>query len=340
MHLCANSTVGRDVAIFASSSYLPDQVIVNESLFPSSVPGRDWIYIKTGIRERRRMAASEATSDLCIAAGREVLISSGTAPAQIDALVIGTNTPDYPFPSTALIVAEALGMPDVLTLDLNQYGCPASLFGLFFGAQFFMDAACRNVLVIAAEAMSRIFNPEKPESSFFGDGAGAFLLRRHRSPDAGFLGWDLRGKASMDLAIRNGGSRSPLTLETLAEGGQYLYMNGRAVWDKATTLMRESLQCLLRAKGLDLSSVDLFLFHQANVRMIEFCMSELGLPMELTHCVAEKYGNTSAATLPIVYHDAVLRQKIQPGRTIAFASAGAGFYWGSTLYRHAAPEDF
>jgi 3-oxoacyl-[acyl-carrier-protein] synthase-3 len=231
-------------------------------------------------------------------------------------------------------------MPEAFALDLNQYGCPASLFGLHFGARFFLDPNCRNVLVIAAEAMSRIANPEKPDSVFFGDGAGAFLLRRHRSPNAGFLAWDLHGKASMDLAIRHGGSRSPLTLATLEQGGQYLYMNGRAVWEKATSLMGASVNAVLQSTGRDLASVDLLLFHQANVRMIEFCMSQLGLPMDKTHCIAEKYANTSAATLPIVYHDAVLEGKLHPGSTITMASAGAGFLWGSTLYRHAAPEDF
>jgi 3-oxoacyl-[acyl-carrier-protein] synthase III len=332
------------VEIAGSGIFLPDHRVTNQDLYQEmNARGQlsadqlttDWIEEKTGIRERRRLDGSAATSDMCCHAGLEALAACNLAPSDVDCVIIGTNSPDYLLPSTALMVRSSLGLNRAFVLDLNQYGCCATLFGLFLATHFLQTGWYGNVLVIGADVMSRLSNPLNANSVFFGDAASAFLLRQSSRKDRGFLAWDFQGQHSMDLCVPAGGSRRPLTNGDLDSGAHRLYMNGRGVWNLATKGMTESVTRVLTLAGICPEDVGTFIFHQANLRMIHHCMSGLRVDMSRAHTVIEHTGNTSTASLGLAYDSAFRCGKISAGDAVVFAVAGAGFFWGAAVYRDA-----
>jgi 3-oxoacyl-[acyl-carrier-protein] synthase-3 len=333
------------IEIAGSGVFLPDCRITNEDIYQemrargqtsSDQVATDWIQEKTGIRARRRLDASAATSDMCRHAGMDALAACNLPPSEVDCLIIGTNTPDFPLPSTALMLRSSMALERAFVLDLNQYGCCASLFGLFLATHFLQTGLYRNVLVIGADVMSRLSNPFNANSVFFGDAASAFLLRPSREQGTGFIAWDLRGKHTMDLCVPAGGSKRPLTSDDIGTGAHRLYMNGRGVWDLATKGMKESVMNVLTLAHMAPEDVETFIFHQANLRLIQECMSGLKLQAARAHTVIEETGNTSTASLGLAYHSALRSGKIHPGENLVFAAAGAGFFWGAALYKNAA----
>jgi 3-oxoacyl-[acyl-carrier-protein] synthase-3 len=331
------------VEIAGSGVFLPDCRITNADIYEEMrVRGQasdrgptDWIEEKTGIRERRRLDDSAATSDMCSHAGMDALRACNLSPSEVDCLIIGTNSPDFLLPSTALVVRSSMGLDRAFVLDLNQYGCCASLFGLYLASHFLQTGLYRNALVIGADVMSRLSNPFNANSVFFGDAASAFLLRPAKKEGTGFIAWDLRGQHSMDLCVPAGGSKRPLTHDDLGTGAHRLYMNGRGVWDLATKGMTESVTNVLALARLMPEDVGMYIFHQANLRMIHHCMSALKVEASRAHTVIEDTGNTSTASLGLAYNSAVRCGKSRPGETIVFAAAGAGFFWGAAAYRNA-----
>jgi 3-oxoacyl-[acyl-carrier-protein] synthase-3 len=336
-----SGTLGANVEIVGSGTFLPRCRITNADIYQEmhrggttqADPTIDWIEQKTGIRERRRLDTEAATSDMCCDAGREALRVCSVAPTAVDCLIVGTNSPDYLLPSTALIVRERMVLDHAFVLDLNQFGCCATLFGLFLASQSLQAGFYRHALVIGADVMSRLSDPNHANSVFFGDAASSFLLRRRTENGSGFISWDLRGQHSMDLCVAAGGSKRPITSDDLRSGANHLYMNGRSVWDLATKGMIESVTNVLRLAEMAPDDVDLFIFHQANLRMIHHCMSVLNVDPARTHTVIEETGNTSTASLGLAYDSALRSGRIRDGSTIVFAAAGAGFFWGAAVYR-------
>jgi 3-oxoacyl-[acyl-carrier-protein] synthase III len=335
--------INSGIEIAGSGAFLPDRRVTNEDIYRemrasgklSADQTVDWIEQKTGIRERRWLDSETATSDMCCKAGQDALHMCDLPPSDVDCLIIATNSPDYYLPSTALIIRESLGLDHAFVLDLNQFGCCASLFALFLATQSLQAGFYRHVLVIGADVMSRLSDPENANSVFFGDAASAFLLRRGRDSDSGFMAWDLRGQHSMDLCVPAGGSKRPLTPDDLKSGAHRLYMNGRCVWDLATKGMGESVTKVLALTGQRPDDIDVFIFHQANLRLIHHCMSALKVDPIRAHTVIEETGNTSTASLGLAYHSAVCSGKIHPGASVVLAAAGAGFFWGAAIYRSA-----
>ncbi|WP_241481485.1 3-oxoacyl-ACP synthase III family protein [Mesobacillus campisalis] len=322
-----------NVGILGVGSYVPSTIVTNQELEQKIDTTNEWIVAKTGIEERRHLEKEKATSHMCIMAANEALANAGILAKDLDAIIITTFTPDYILPSTALIVKEAIGASNAMPIDLNQVACAGTLYGMVLGTHFLLNPNHKNVLVIGAEAMSRIINPaDRSTYVFFGDAAGAIVLRRmKKGVNAGILGWDINSKLEMDVHIPSGGSKSPVDQDSLSAGKQYLHMNGRNVWKNATTHLPSSVLSLLENHGFRKEDIDLFLFHQANLNIIKECMNQLGMPMDKTFCNVMKYGNTSAATLPVVLYEALKAGKIKQDDFLVLSTIGAGFLWGSML---------
>jgi 3-oxoacyl-[acyl-carrier-protein] synthase III len=333
---------GSHAVIDGSGIFLPSTRITNSDIYQDmcvsgalqAEPAIDWIQQKTGIRARRRLATESATSDMCCEAGWDALRMGNVPPSAVDCLVIGSNSPDYLLPSTALMVRERMALDHAFVMDLNQFGCSATLFALFLATTFLKSGLYERILVIGADVMSRLSDCRHPNSVFFGDAASAFLVRRRPGNEFGFLSWDLRGQHSMDLCVRAGGSRHPIVADDLSSGANHLYMNGRSVWDLATKGMTESINTALQLVGMRAEDVDLFIFHQANLRLIHHCMSVLNVDPVRAHMVIEETGNTSTASLGLAFNSAFHAGKIGNGAIIVFAAAGAGFFWGASVYKN------
>lgn len=323
------------VGVAASGMYVPD-VIVDNAYWEQRLDTNDaWIVAKTGIRQRRYLEPGQNLSDMCVLAARQALELAEVRAQDVDAIVLNTFTPDYYLPSTALIVKEVLGAARAVPIDLCQVACAGVVYGAYVGAHLLQNRNVRHVLVIGGDAMSRIVNPEDRGSCvFFGDGAGAFLLRRTNDRDLGFLGWHLDSALSMDVAIPHGGSAQPITHESLDRGMHRFAMNGRSVWREATRVMPASIRRSVTKAGLSVTDVDFFVIHQANLNIVREVLRDLEVPENRTYCNVDRFGNTSGGTLPTVYHGAVDAGLIGHGDVVAFAGVGAGFMWGSMLLRH------
>ncbi|MBN1172271.1 MAG: beta-ketoacyl-ACP synthase 3 [Micromonosporaceae bacterium] len=315
--------------------YVPDVVIDNRYWEQRLDTNDAWIVAKTGIHQRRYLKPGQNLSDMCAIAAREALDRAGMSSEQVDAIVLNTFTPDYYLPSTALIVKEILGATNAVPIDLCQVACAGVVYGTFVGAHLLQNRAVKTVLVIGGDAMSRIVNPaDRGSCVFFGDGAGALVLRRTADHDLGFLGWSLGSALSMDVAIPHGGSADPITHESLDRGKHRFAMNGRTVWREAIRLMPDSIRLSAAQAGLTVEDIDFFLLHQANYNIIQEVLRDLDVPESRTYCNVARYGNTSGGTLPTVYHGAVESGLLGHGDVVAFAGVGAGFMWGSMLLRH------
>lgn len=326
--------LAQPVGVAASGMFVPEERVGNDYWEQRVDTTDEWIVKKTGIHRRRRVAAGSAMSDMAVEAAREALERGGTAPGEVDAIVLNTFTPDHPLPSTALIVREKLGAHRAMPLDLGQVACTGVVYGVHVGAHLLQNRDTRTVLVIGGEAMSRIINPEDRTSAvFFGDGAGALLLRRTNDRELGVLSWHLGAELSMDVTIAHGGSAHPVTHASLDAGRQYFAMNGRSVWESATRRLPESIRASLARARADVDDVDLYLLHQANANIVREVLSSLGVGEERTHCNIAEYGNTCGATLPTVFHEAVTTGRMARGDLVSMAGVGAGFLWGSMLLR-------
>jgi 3-oxoacyl-[acyl-carrier-protein] synthase-3 len=268
-----------------------------------------------------------------VAAARQALDRADLDPADLDALIIGTFTPDQPLPSTALMVADALGAHRAIPLDLSQSACAGGIYGILVAAHLLQNEEFRNVLVVGADAGSRVTDPQdRGTRVFFGDAAGAALL----SPTAGgfgLLSWDTGATLSYEVEIPAGGSRRPTGAETLDERGQFLKMNGKAVWNIATDRLPESIRRTARRAGVGLDEVRHFLLHQANQNIIDETARTLGIPAERVPTTVGRLGNTGAASVFTVLHE-TMEHTVRHDDLMILAGIGAGFLWGSVCFRH------
>jgi 3-oxoacyl-[acyl-carrier-protein] synthase-3 len=305
---------------------VPDRVVTNDELAARLDTSDEWIRTRTGIAQRRVADPAVATSDLAVAAAQAVLKDApDDAPT---AIIVATTTPDHPMPGVAPLVAARLGWESVPAFDV-QAACSGFVYGLASAAGLIAAGVSRRVLLIGADLMARITNQDDRSTAvLFGDGAGAVTIRAGRSDELGAIGpFDLGSDGSgVDrLVVPAGGTRTPGPEPDAAD--RFLAMDGRDVYRHAVRRMTESCRALLDTAGLTTDDVDRFVGHQANLRILMAVADRLGIPTERRVSNVDRYGNTSAASIPLALADAALR----PGERVLVTSFGSGFTWGSTL---------
>jgi 3-oxoacyl-[acyl-carrier-protein] synthase-3 len=316
-------------------SAVPEQRLTNAELERRIETNDQWIVERTGIRERRVVGPGESTASLAIEAGAAAIKHAGLTPDAIDLLVVATATSEQLIPHTGAFVADGLGIR-CGSFDLNA-ACAGFVYELVVGASMLNAGDFEHVLLISAETLSRIMDPtDRGTTILFGDGAGAFVLSASADDDGpGLLAWDFGcdGSATGLLEIPAGGSRRPTTAETVANGEHFLRMNGPEVFRRAVRIVVESATNALERAGVGTDEVTWFAPHQANLRIIEAAGNRLGIPAERTLVNIDRYGNTSAASIPLVLAEAADDGRVQPGDLVLMSGFGAGLTWGSALVR-------
>jgi len=325
------SANGYRVSISGLGAHVPDRVLTNEELARMVDTSDEWIRTRTGIRERRIAGPEEALTDVSLPAARTALERAGISGSQLDFVIVATVTPDMTFPATAALLADALGASDAGAYDLSA-GCTGFVYALAQAYGMLAGGLCRTVLVVGGDLLSRIIDwSDRSTCVVFGDGAGAVVLQRVDS--GGFLGFELGadGAGGRDLCVPAGGSRLPVTPEVLAAGQQYLQMNGREVFKFATRVLVSSAEKLLEQCGMTVDDVDVYVPHQANVRIIDHAVEKLGIPRERVVVNVDRYGNTSSGSIPLALAEAVGEGRLTKGDIVLMTGMGAGLTWGSGL---------
>jgi 3-oxoacyl-[acyl-carrier-protein] synthase-3 len=325
----------RYVRIGGWGKYLPERVMPNAELSTMVDTSDEWIRARTGIGERRIAAPEETTCTLAVQAARQALERAQVRPADLDLIIVATCTPDYAsMPATASLVQDALGASKAGAFDLNAV-CSGFMYGLATGSQFILTGTYRSVLVIGAEVFTRILDwQDRSTCVLFGDGAGAVVLQPSEQP-GGLLSFNLGsdGAGACSLYVPAGGSRRPTSAQTVAEREHYVKMQGKEVFRFATRVVPESVLQTLEAANMTTEDIDLFIPHQANVRIIDAAAKRLKLRDEAVFANVERYGNTSAASIPVALCEAVDEGRIKPGSTVVMSGFGAGLSWGTAVWK-------
>jgi len=310
--------------------YAPAQVLTNADLEKLVDTSDEWIRTRTGIRERRVAAANETTASMGAVAGLRAIHTAGIRPDDIDLILLATLTPDYWMPSTAALVKEAIGNTKATAFDVMA-ACSGFVYG-FATAQAYIGAGlAKHVLVIGSELLTRFLDyTDRSTCILFGDGAGAVVLSASDEP-GGALGVEMttEPQGAYMIWLPAGGSKSPPSAETISRGEHYVRMEGNQTYRFATKTMATTALESIRRSGLEPSDIDLFIPHQANVRIIEAVAKGLDLPMDKMFVNLDKYGNTSAASVPIALAEAVNEGRVQVGDNVTIVAFGAGFTSGA-----------
>lgn len=317
--------------VAATGSYVPDMVVANDDLAALGCDS-DWIVQRTGILERRRALANQATSDLALKAAHQCLDRAGATAADVDLIVVATITPDHASPSTACHLQQQLGCV-APAMDVNA-ACAGFMYAMVTAGQFVSNGTAQCALVVGAEVMSRTINPADVKTyPLFGDGAGAMLLRPSEDRSKGFVSYTLgaEGCGGQLLCIPSGGSRLPLTPEALERGKHYLTMEGRSVFKWAVRTVAESSQDCLAHGGLTVEDLDMAILHQANIRIIDSAVSDVGIPRDRVFVNLDRYGNTSAASIPLAFDEAQQAGKLPSDSTVLMCGFGSGLAWGTGI---------
>lgn len=323
--------------ISALGTYVPPRLLTNADLEKMVDTNNEWIMARVGIRERHIVDKGVATSDLAVEAAKKVLAQRGLAATDIDAIIIGTVTPDMLFPSTACIVQNKLGAKGAWGFDLSA-ACSAFIYSMQVGAQFINSGAHKRVLVIGADVMSSIIDyTDRATCVIFGDGAGAVLLEPAEDDSVGLIDFihEVDGSGGEFLYMPGGGSLHPATKETIDKRMHYVHQDGQQVFKFAVRKQAELCQKLLERNGLKGSDIDAFIPHQANLRIINATGERIGLRPESVVINIDRYGNTTAGTIPLAMNTAVEEGKLKKGSLVMIASVGAGFTVGAALMRWA-----
>ena len=318
------------IGILGTGSYLPEKILTNKDLEKIVDTNDEWITTRTGIKERRIAADDEATSDLCYNAALRAIEESGIDKNEIDLIIIATSTPDYQMPSTAALVQNKLGIK-AAGFDLEA-ACTGFVYGLITGYSFINAGIYKKVLVVGADVFSRILDWEdRGTCILFGDGAGAVVLGEVE--DGGYLGGDLQadGSGGSELIVPSSGSRMPLTQEVLDNKDQFVKMNGREIFKFAVKIFPETVAKSLEKANLKMDDIDLIIPHQANIRIIESISKRLNQPLDKFFVNLDKYGNTSAATIPIALDEASKQGRISKGDKVIMVGFGGGLTYGSCI---------
>jgi 3-oxoacyl-[acyl-carrier-protein] synthase-3 len=320
--------------ITGTGSALPEKRLTNDDLARMVDTNDEWIVQRTGIRERRIAGPGESTATLGTAASRKAIEAAGLEPKEIDLIVCATITPEMVFPSTACFIGADLGIPGVPAFDMSA-ACSGFIYGLATGGNFVRAGQYENVLVVGAETISRITNyKDRASCILFGDGAGAVVLRRTNDTRLGLIYTTLHADGTGgDVMKCTPGSRFPVCESMIAEGGHYMQIKGREVYKFAVHKFEELIREAMRACELTVDDVKLIVPHQVNQRIIDSAMEKLGMGPEKAYVNIDRYGNTSAASIPIALDEAWRGEKVQRGDVIIFVAFGAGLTWANAVVR-------
>jgi 3-oxoacyl-[acyl-carrier-protein] synthase-3 len=321
------------VRIVGSGSYVPDAVVTNDHLHAKFGFDSDWIVKRTGILERRHALPHQATSDLCHEASVRCIANAGVDPRDIDLLVLATFTPDMSFPSTACLVQDRLRLT-CASIEVEA-ACAGFMYALITGAAYVVSGASDMALIVGGDCNSRILNPDDIKTyPLFGDGAGAVILTRGR-PDQGLISFSLGSDGGGgDLLSRPAcGSRLPPKPGLLEEGLHYMYMDGRAVFRWAVSILCDTIQDVLRASNLTPDDIDLYIPHQANIRIINAAVDVLRISRARVFNNLDRYGNTSAGSIPLALDEAIAAGRLEEGQLAVLSGFGAGLAWGTAVMR-------
>jgi 3-oxoacyl-[acyl-carrier-protein] synthase-3 len=335
----ARNGQARHAQIAGWGKALPQRVLTNHELESMVDTTDEWIRSRTGISERRIAGPKESTLTLAAKAARDAIEVADVAPSKIDLVIVSTFTPEFGgMPSTASLVQDAIGADNAGAFDLNA-ACSGFVYGLAVGQALIASGLHETVLVVGAETLSRIVDwKDRATCVLFGDGAGAVLLQagaRRGGVLSCVLGSD--GSGGELLCVPGGGSRTPATLETVSAAEHFIKMNGKEVYKFAVGALPRSIRQAVGQAGLQLSDVDLFIPHQANIRIIASAAEALGVPMSKVFTNVERYGNTSAASIPIALCEAIEAGLVEEGTKVVLAGFGGGLSWGAAVVEWAAP---
>ena len=325
------------VKISALGTYVPPRLLTNADLEKMVETSDQWITERTGIRERHIVDKGVATSDLAVEAAKKALAQRGIDPSDLDAILVGTVTPDMFFPSTACLVQNKLGAKGVWGFDLSA-ACSAFLYALQVGTQFVATGAHKRVMVIGADVMSSIIDyTDRATCIIFGDGAGAVILEPAENDSLGMIDFihEVDGSGGCSLYMPGGGSLNPSTHETVDQKMHYVHQDGQAVFKFAVRKQTELCEKILERNGIKASDIDVFIAHQANRRIINATAERLALRPESVVINIDRYGNTTAGTIPLAMDTARQEGTLKKGDLVLLASVGAGFTVGATLLRWA-----
>ena len=321
--------------IASLATYVPPRVLTNADLEKMVDTNDEWILQRTGIRERHIVEPGVATSDLAVEASREAIARADLTPEDIDFIVVGTTTPDMLFPSTACLLQAKIGASNAWGYDLFA-ACSGFTYALTTAAQFVSSGASRHALVVGADVMSSIIDyTDRATCVIFGDGAGAAVVEASDDPNVGILDFEnyVDGTGGAALCMPAGGSLHPASVETVEKRMHFVKQDGQAVFRFAVRNTEEACRRILDRNQIAPSEIDLLVSHQANRRIIQSAAEKLGLPLEKVIINIEKYGNTTAATIPLALNDAVEGCRLRRGDLVLLVSVGAGFTVGSVLLR-------
>ena len=326
---------GRPTKIASLATYVPPKVLTNADLEKIVETNDEWIMQRVGIRERHIVDKGIATSDLGKEAAMLAIERAGLTPADISLIVVGTVTPDMMFPSTACLIQEKIGAPHAWGFDISA-ACSAFTYSLTVASQMVASGAHDHALVVGADVMSSIIDyKDRTTCVLFGDGAGAVVVSAATQEEGGILDFEheIDGSGGPALCMPAGGSRRPPSHETVDERLHYVKQDGRAVFKFAVRKTEEIARRILERNALQPTDLDLFISHQANRRIIESATEKLGIGADKTLINIDRFGNTTAATIPLALTDAVCSGRLKKGDLVLLASVGAGFTVGSVLLK-------
>jgi 3-oxoacyl-[acyl-carrier-protein] synthase-3 len=318
---------GDPISITGLGAYVPERVLTNDELSTIVDTSDEWIMARTGIRERRIAAPEEALTDLALPAARAALAQARVDAKDVDLLVCATVTPDMMFPTSSALLADTLGAPDAAAYDLLA-GCTGFMYALVQAYGMMAAGLAQRALVVGGDVLSRILDwTDRSTLVLFGDGAGAVVLERVEQP--GFLGFELGadGGGGIHLSLPGSGSRRI----DQAESNGFVHMNGREVFKFATRVLVASARAVLERCEVSVDEIDVYVPHQANVRIMEHAAEKLGIPRDRMVVNVDRYGNTSSGSIPLALADAQREGRLKKGDLVLMTGMGAGLTWGSGL---------
>ena len=335
MSLAVRPVVGRRAKISALGTCVPPKVLTNQDLEKMVETSDQWIIERTGIRERHVLEKGKGVSDICVEAAKKCLAARGIEPNEVEAIIIGTVTPDMMFPSTACLVQDKLGAKGAWGFDVSA-GCCGFVYALQAGVKLVESGAHSKVLVCGVDANTRMTDyTDRATCVLFGDGGGAVLIEPAQEGEIGMIDFvhEVDGSGGVALNLPAGGSLNPPTHETVDKKMHFIHQDGQAVYKFAVRKMAEATTRILERNGITGCDLGCFIPHQANKRIITSTADRLGMSPERVVINIEKYGNTSAGTIPLAMETAIEEGKLKKGDLLLLASVGAGFTVGAALMR-------
>ena len=335
MTLSVRPIVGCRAKITALGTYVPPQVLTNKDLEKMVDTNDQWILERTGIRERHVLAKGLGVSDICAPAAKKCLEMRGIPASEVEVIIVATVTPDMMFPATACLVQDKIGAKGAWGFDVSA-GCSGFVFALQVGVKLVESGAHKKVLVCGADANTRMTDyTDRTTCVLFGDGGGAVLIEPCEEGEIGFIDFwhEIDGSGAAALNMPGGGSLNPSSHETVDKKMHYIHQDGQTVYKFAVRKMLETTTKVLERSGVTGAELGCFIPHQANMRIITATADRLGMARERVIINIEKYGNTSAGTIPLAMETAVEEGKLKKGDLVLLAAAGAGFTTGATLLR-------